>query len=200
MKIYKDIQQGTKEWHEVRDLILTASNAQAIGNNGTGLLSLVRKLVARHFTKEETYINENMERGIELEGLARGVYELENGVSVERVGFIEGEGELKGAGCSPDGLVGKDGGLEIKCPSGENYIDIVEGGLKVVNTKYIWQVQMSLLITGRKWWDLMFYHPDFPISSQVFRITPNETMFGKLIIGIKEGKKLIKNLLSKLTK
>lgn len=195
MKIHKKIEQGTPEWVEIRKLKLTASNAQAIGNIGKGLETYVRELVASSYATEiESYTNEHIERGLELEPLARAVYELEKGVKVEQVGFIERDG----AGCSPDGLVGEEGGLEIKCLSGKKYIDVLADGLKGVDTKYIWQVQMSLYITGRKWWDLMFYNPDMPKSDIIFRIEPDKEAFAKLEEGIKVGKARIKEL-KKLT-
>ena len=197
MIIHKKIKQGTPEWVEIRKLKLTASNAQAIGNIGKGLETYCREIVANSYINHEveSYVNEHIERGIELEPLAREIYELEKGVKVEQVGFIEKDG----AGCSPDGLIGEEGGLEIKCLSNKKYIDVLADGLKGVDTKYIWQVQMTLLITGRKWWDLMIYNPDIPRSNIIFRIEPDKEAFDKLEEGIKVGKARIKELL-KLTK
>jgi len=187
MKIHK-MEQCSDEWFEIRKGKMTASNAQAIGANGKGLETYIYSLLAEKYSNnKEIYTNKDMERGVELEEQARMTYEIEN-ESVEQVGFIE-QDEL--VGCSPDGLVGDDGGLEIKCVNDVNFFKLLVNGEKEIETKFIWQVQMCLLITGRKWWDLVFYNKNFDKNMLIFRIEPELKKQESLILGIEKGKKLI---------
>jgi hypothetical protein len=95
-------------------------------------------------------------RGTELEPEARSVYAMENEVEVEEVGFItDDQGRY---GCSPDGLILPNKGLEIKCPSLSVFVGYVLGGK--LPTEYKVQVQASLFITGFEQWDFFAYYPD----------------------------------------
>ena len=184
MKIHK-IKQLSPEWFEIRKGKMTASHAQAIGNGKTGLDSYVLQVMSDYFeiTPEEKYTNAQMERGIELECQARGIYEMTNKVKVEEVGFIERD---EYSGCSPDGLIGEDGGLEIKCHNNLKHFKLLLN--KKIETGYIWQIQMNLFITGREWWDYMAYNPNFKESVFIERITPDLKMFEMLEKGIDIGK------------
>lgn len=124
--------------------------------------------------------------------MARDMYELERGVDIETVGFIEADEHV---GFSPDGLIDEDGGAEIKCPNDIAYYRILRDGEKGVDTKYIWQCQMSLLLSGREWWDLAFYNPNFPTTLLVFRILPDEEKHQALTEGLEKGVSLLKSQL-----
>ena len=199
MKIIKEIEQQSPEWFEIRKGKMTASHAQAIGNAGKGLETYVYDLVAEEYSsaEKEHFTNEHTERGNELEATARGIYELENNVDVEQVTFIEYNEYV---GCSPDGLIGEDGLIEIKSPSDTEYLKYLIFGESQIDTKYIWQCQMQMLVTGRKWNDLVIYNPNFKKSMLVFRIEPDKEMFDKLLNGFEVGKKLILELKEKLKK
>jgi putative phage-type endonuclease len=193
MKIY-NLEQGTEEWFNVRAGHLTASNAQAISANGKGLESYVYQLLAEKYSNNrDQYTNSDIARGNELEPLARMTYEIER-EKVEEVGFIELD---KYVGCSPDGLIGKDGGLEIKCVNDVNFFKLIVSGEKSIETKYLWQCQMCLLITKRKFWDLAFYNPNFDRNLLIFRQKPDKAKQEKLKAGIKKGIELIKELTKK---
>lgn len=193
MKIHK-IDQRSDEWFAIRIGKMTASNAQCIGANGKWLESYIYALLTEKYSShKESYTNRDIERGIELEDQARMTYEIEN-ASVETVGFIEQDEYV---GCSPDGLVGEDGGVEIKCVNDVNFFKLIVNGEKEIESKYIWQVQMCLMITGRKWWDLVFYNTNFDKNMLIFRITPEMMKQEKLIVGIEKGKKLINELTQK---
>ena len=193
MQIYKDINQLSDEWFAIRKGKMTASNAQAVGANGKGLETYIYTLMAEKYSNnKEYYTNKDMERGIELEEQARMTYEIEY-EKVEEVGFIE-LNEFVGA--SPDGLVGEDGGLEIKCVNDVNFFKLLINGEKELDTKHIWQCQMCLYITKRKWWDLSIYNPNFDKNLLVFRIEPDEAKFLKLQAGIMAGENKIKELLN----
>ncbi len=112
---------------------------------------------------EESFQSSWMGRGLEIEEEARDFYAFHTGVEVTQVGFcIE---DAKRYGCSPDGLIGDDGGLEIKCCSpGVHTGYLIENK---VPTEHRLQIIGSLLVTGRKWWDFLAYHPD--IKSLIVR-------------------------------
>lgn len=192
MKIY-NCEQLSEEWFKCRRGKLTASNAQAIGNNGKGLETYIMYVMSEYYSsgEKEHYTNKDIERGIELEEFARDMYELETGNKVEQVGFIE---HNEFAGCSPDGLISDDGGIEIKALKDINHFKIIINGEKEIESKHIWQIQMSLFITGRKWWDFISYNPNYKKSLLIFRITPDETKFKKLKEGLKTGEQRIKEL------
>lgn len=195
MKIHY-MEQQTDEWFEARLGKMTASEAQTIAANGIGLQTYAYKVVVGKITgkSQNSFAgNKHTERGNELEPDARLSYELVRDVTVETVGFIEEDEYL---GCSPDGLVGDDGGIEIKCPDDIKYFKMLVGEEKV-DEAYIWQCHMSMMITGRKWWDLLFYNPNFDQRMQIFRIEPDYMRTEKLLMGIAKGKKLIIELTQK---
>lgn len=188
-------QQGTPEWFEARKGLMTASNAQAIGNNGKGLETYVTTLMAEYYSDNgsENYTNGDMDRGNELEPIARSVYELQTNSVVTQVGFVR-YSEVVGA--SPDGLVGKDGGLELKALNNLNHFKFLISG--EIDSKYLWQVQMNLLVTGRKWWDLASYNPHFKDALIIKRIEPDAKMHEKLLSGFEKGENLINQIKAKL--
>ena len=93
---------------------------------------------------------------------------------VQEVGFIlDNSGEF---GCSPDGLVGEDGGIEIKCPAPHNHV--AWSRKKVCPSKHYAQVQGCMWITGRDWWDFMSYHPE--MNPFIVRVERDEEFIDKL--------------------
>jgi putative phage-type endonuclease len=194
MKIYKDINQGSPEWFEIRVGKVTASHAQAIGNNGKGLDTYLLEVVSEMFSsaQKDQYSNEHTERGNELEPLARSMYELQKNVEVEEIGFAEYNDFV---GCSPDGLVGDDGMIEIKCPDDKTYFNLLMN--ENIDSSYIWQCQMNLLILEKKWCDLIFYNPNFEKSMKIFRLEPDKEMFSRLKEGFAKAEKEIIRMISK---
>jgi putative phage-type endonuclease len=194
MKIYKDINQGSPEWFEIRVGKVTASHAQAIGNNGKGLDTYLLEVVSEMFSsaQKDQYSNEHTERGNELEPLARSMYELQENVEVEEIGFAEYNDFV---GCSPDGLVGDDGMIEIKCPDDKTYFNLLMN--ENIDSSYIWQCQMNLLILEKKWCDLIFYNPNFEKSMKIFRLKPDKEMFSRLKEGFAKAEKEIIRMISK---
>lgn len=197
MKIYTDIIQGSDEWHAIRKGKMTASHAQEIGNNGKGLDTYIYEVMAGQYSSGEVgfYTNKHMERGVELEGAARAMYELENDCTVQQVGFIEYNEYV---GCSPDGLIGEDAGVEIKCHADVAHFKMILGGVDEIESKYRWQIQMNLLITGRKKWFYVAYNPNFEKSLLVFEILPDEEMHAKLLAGFALGEAKIKAIKSQI--
>jgi len=198
LKIH-NFEQGTPEWFDIRKGKMTASHAQAIGNVGKGLETYIHEMMSEYFSsaEKEQFVSKDTERGNELEPIARQIYELEKDVKVDVVGFIELNEYI---GCSPDGLIVIDGLQEIKCPCDKEYLQYLLYGEDAIDTKYIWQVQMELKLTGRKWCDLCIYNPNFKKSMCVFRILPDKEKFAKLEEGFKKGIELINSIKTKLEK
>lgn len=199
MLVHNNIQQQTPEWYAIRGLKMTASHAQAVASAGKGLETYTDEIVCEHYSTatREVYMNADMERGNELEPIARGVYELETGNSVTEVGFIQYDDY---SGCSPDGLIGEEGGLEIKALSDLIYFRHLMNGADEIESKYLWQVQMNLLITGRAWWDFVAYNPNFAKSIFIHRIYPVKEMQEKLLKGLEVGREQIKSKCKKMKK
>lgn len=190
-------EQGTPEWLAARLGVPSASMfAKIVTTKGawsTQADSYINQLVAEELTGETTsiYQNEHMIRGTELEPDARSLYELMTDVSVEEVGFCLHD-TLK-AGCSPDGLVGEDGGLEIKCPAPATHVEYLRGG--VLPSKYKQQVMGCLWITGRQWWDFMSYHPN--MKPLIVRVERDEEFISALEANVTKAVNLIKENVEK---
>lgn len=151
-----DCEQGSDEWFTARLGKVTASKFSDVLNKKTGRGLYMRKLAAERLTGEveESFRNSIMDKGSEAENEAKEHYSTLLGIPVVSVGFVE---KNEWVGTSPDGLVGDDGTIEIKCPLGSTHIDyIIKNKMPAV---YIPQVQGGLWITGRKWCDFISYVP-----------------------------------------
>ncbi len=185
-----NVEQGSEGWFKAREFKLTGSHAQEIGNYGKGLDTYCLKLASEYYSTatKEHFTSKDTERGNELEPIARGMYELDRGVEVVEVGFIKISDYV---GCSPDGLVGDDGLIEIKSPDDIGHFRMIINGEKEIDSKYLWQVQMNLLLTDRKWADLIFYNPNFKENMIVYRILPDKEKHEELNKGIEKGVKML---------
>lgn len=188
-----------KQFFDDHDLMLSAYKAQAIASNGKGLDTYTTELVQQHYDgfQADKYTNEDIDRGNEFEPHARAYYEKINNVSVQTSPFIKC-GEHWGV--TPDGLVESEGLAEIKIVNDRKFEDI-KNGLEKPESKYLWQTQMQLLGTKRKWNDLFYYNRqiiDGTIVEDyvVFRQYPDNDKFVKLEEGIRAGTELIKRKLS----
>jgi putative phage-type endonuclease len=190
-----NMEQRSDEWFAIKKGKASASRAQAIGNGGKGLENYVIEIMAEYYSiaERENYINEHMQRGIELEPIAKQVYELEHDCEVREIGFAEYNEYI---GCSPDGLVGKDGMIEIKCPSDKNYLDILVN--EKIDSGYVWQCQMNMLILQRKWCDLIFYNPNFKKSMYIKRLKADKKTHEKLLKGFEKVEEEIIKIKNKI--
>ena len=109
-------------------------------------------------------------------------------IKIDQVGFIEHD---EYAGCSPDGLINEDGGWETKAHDDVKHFKLIVNGEKEIESKYLWQIQMTLMITKRDYWIYTAYNPNFSKSLLSFKILPDEEKFEKLEEGLKLGKKKI---------
>lgn len=175
--------QGSPEWHAARIGRPTASCFDRIVKPSTGELSkscdkYLGLLLAEWYLGEpiESFSSAYMARGTDLEHEARLWYSWETGHDVEQVGFCLSDCERYG--CSPDGLIGDDGGLELKAPGLEQHmVYLLDDGRSLV-ADYKCQVQGGLLVTGRKWWDVCSFNPDLP--SVRVRVERDEDFIGKM--------------------
>jgi putative phage-type endonuclease len=164
------MEQRSEEWFQARLGLVTASRvADVLAKTKSGESASRRnykiQLVSERLTgeRQETYINQAMQDGIDREQFARDRYVQQFG-EVEEVGFVK-HPTLE-AGASPDGMVGDDGIIEIKCPMGSTHTETLM--TQDIPSKYVPQVQFQLLVTGRKWCDFVSYNPMFPEHLQVF--------------------------------
>jgi len=168
-----DCVQGSPEWFEARVGLPTSSNFDKIittqGKPSKSKEKYLYKLAGERIIEksEDTYKNDVMLRGQELESEARQLYELMTGKTVEQVGLCVTEGKAI-YGASPDGLVGEDTLLEIKCPIISTQVDyLVRGKLP---TAYFQQIQGQLLVTERQYVDFFSYYPAMkPLLIRVVR-------------------------------
>jgi len=190
-EIFDELEQGTEEWFEVRKGLMTASNASRIGPNGQGLMTYCKKIVDELFSEEEPerFSNEHTDRGNELEPVAKAAYELIKKVKVKEIGFAKYNDYV---GCSPDGLVGGDGLIEIKSPADKGYEKFLKDGK--INTNYVWQIQHQLLVMDREWCDYVVFNPNFKESIQIVRVEADPIKQFKLMKGFKKGEDEIKRL------
>lgn len=182
MQVIKDIEQGSQEWLRMRLGVATASNFDKIITS-TGVESKTLKDYAFELASdslltepEASFQSEAMIRGNELEEEARSYYSFVTDNKVEEVTFIK-KGNI---GYSPDGLIGDNGLIEIKCPLKKNHLKyLIDNKLP---TKYKAQVQGGLYISEREYCDFISYHPLFKDEKKmlVIRVKRDEEFIKKL--------------------
>ena len=179
--IYTNYEQGTPEWFLSRVGVPSASVFDKIVTSKGELSkerdSMLFKLAGERVLgkQEPTYQNDAMIRGSLLEPEARQVFEMIMELEVNQCGFVYYD-ERKDRGCSPDGLIGDDCGIEIKCPLIATHIGYLLSGK--LPTKYFQQVQGSLYVTGRKHWFFMSYYPG--LSPLIIKVSRDERFIEKL--------------------
>ena len=181
-----DIEQGTDEWFAIRCGKVTASRvADVIATTKSGYsasrANYEAQLICEILTSKpaESYSNAAMQWGTETEPLARAQYELKTGNMVNQIGFVT-HPMIEQAGASPDGLIGEDGCIEIKCPNTSTHLDTLLS--QKVPSKYITQMTWQMVCAGRKWCDFVSYDPRLPENLQIFieRIELDEDYAKKL--------------------
>lgn len=179
------VEQGTDDWFKARLGRATASRFKDIMTKvkygeAAAVKNYRSELTAECLTgnREETWKSPAMQWGTETEPLARLQYVLNSGNDVEECGFFAHEKIM--AGASPDGLIGEDGLLEIKCPNSATHIATLQA--QQVPYQYYWQVMGQMWITGRKWCDFVSFDPRMPENAQYFciRVERDEDEIKKL--------------------
>lgn len=166
------IEQGTPEWFAERIGKVTASRvadvvARTKSGWGASRANYQAELIAERLTgtKTEGFANAAMKHGTDTEPQARDAYCFYANVTVDQVGFVP-HPRIAMTGASPDGLVGDDGLLEIKCPSTATHIDTLLG--EGIASKYITQMQWQMACTGRQWCDFVSFDPRMPEEMRIF--------------------------------
>lgn len=181
------MQQRSPDWFAARAGRFTGSrfaDLMAVTKSGpsTSRKNLIATLAVERLTGAcvETYSNGAMQRGNELEPEARAAYEAHTGELVSELAFVI-HPRLTFVGVSPDGLVGDDGLVEIKCPAAMGkHLDALLSGAHA--SEYAWQVQGQLWVTGRRWCDVASYDPRYPDGLQlaIKRVERDEIAIKKL--------------------
>ena len=198
--IHSNLIQGSAEWLQARLGKITASSSQSLmaaKGLGKGAETYALELIAEIITEEPKYVpvTWQMEHGHEYEPVAREIYELNRNVTVKQVGGIQYDDSMW---YSPDGLVGDDGLIEIKCPQPLQHLRILthEG----LMDEYYHQIQFGLYASGRAWCDWISYQPNFPDdkSFKVIRVERDEDYIRLLDKRIQEFKGMMKSLMDKI--
>lgn len=165
------MEQRSPEWYAARLGKLTASRiADALARTKTGWgasrANVRAELVCERLTgtPTDTYTNAAMQWGIDTEPQARAAYEFLRDASVDIVAFID-HPQIAMAGCSPDGFVGADGLVEIKCPNTATHIETILSD--AIPDKYRKQMLWQMACTGRKWCDFVSFDPRMPAEMQL---------------------------------
>jgi len=180
------MEQGSTEWLQARCGSLGASQineALATTKSGWGASreNLKNRIIAERLTgiPAETFKNAAMEWGTAQEDNARKAYEAHTGVFVDEMG-IAYHPVLKHTHASPDGLVGDDGLIEIKCPNTTTHIETLKA--KKAPSKYINQMMWQMRCTDRQWCDFVSFDPRLPSHLQLFvtRVERDEAIIADL--------------------
>jgi len=193
-----ECEQNSPEWEAARLGIPTASSFDKIvtskGERSKQREKYLFELAGERITGEAKsgYTNANMDRGHEREDESRSMYSFVTGSEVQQAGFCFFD-ENTEFGCSPDGLIGEDGGFETKDAAPHIQIDRLENGWS--KAQYLQQVQGSLYVTGRKWWDLQSYSRG--IKPVVIRFEGDDDFIKKLAIEIRLFNNELKTIVEK---
>lgn len=194
------MEQRSPEWYAARLGKVTGS---AISNvlmesNKAGYRNYMAQLVCERLTGEatETYVSPAMQHGIDTEDEARAAYMARNAVIVEEVGFVLHQ-KLE-AGCSPDGLVGDDGLIEIKSVQPATALDLLES--RKVPTDHYNQIQWQLAVTGRDWCDYVVYQPKLPerLRLNVIRVVRNQADILNMTVKVEQFLEEVRRKVNKL--
>lgn len=193
-----DCVQGSPEWLAARIGKVTASRLDAVMAKGTGSkpsatrAAYMGELIAETLTgiKHEGYCSADMERGIVVEPAALKAYEFATGDMPKAAGFVL-HPTIDLAGASPDGLVGEDGLVQVKCPRTHTHIEYLIRG--TVPTEYVKQMLWECACTERTWCDFVSFDPRLPEELQTFivRYTPEPE-------AIKEAEAAVREFLGEL--
>lgn len=166
------MEQRSEEWFAARLGKVTGSRvADVMAKTKTGYgasrANYMAELICERLTgtQAERYVTAEMQRGTDTEPLARAAYVFLRDMQVEECGFVP-HAIIADFGASPDGLVGTDGLVEIKCPNTATHIEfLLEDG---VPGKYVTQMQAQMACTGRQWCDFVSFDPRLPDAMQLY--------------------------------
>jgi len=178
--------QGSPEWFAARCGKVTASRiadltARTKSGYGASRANYMAQLIAERLTGtvQESYTNAAMQWGTDTQKFANAAHEFYRDVAVVEVGFIP-HPDIPDSGASPDGLVGVDGLVEIKCPNTATHIKTLLSS--AIPDEYIKQMAWQMACTGRGWCDFVSFDPRMPESMRLFvkRIERDDKMIAEL--------------------
>ena len=182
----KVMEQRTDEWYAARLGKVTASRvadviAKTKSGYSTSRANYMAELICERLTgvRGDSYASAAMQWGTNTEPQARAAYEARSGSLVTETGFVPHCSIFDG-GASPDGLIGDDGLVEIKCPFTATHLDTLL--TETVPGRYVTQMQWQMACTGRQWCDFVSYDPRLPESMALFvkRVPRDEKMIEEL--------------------
>lgn len=196
-----DIVQGSDEWRRLRLGKVTGSRVADIVSKtksgySTSRANYMADLLIERLTDEpmDRFVSSEMRWGTETEPMARSTYEFYRDVVVQEIGFVD-HPRIEMAGASPDGLVGDDGLIEIKCPLTATHLETLLS--ETVPEKYMPQIQFQLACTGRAWCDFVSFDPRLPEEMRMFvKRVPRDDLFVEKIES--EIEKFLKELAAKI--
>lgn len=180
--------QRTPDWHRARLGKLTGSRIDdatartAKGFYGASRENYMTELLyeRRYGIQWPSYCNGAMQWGTEQEPNAIVSYEMTRNVDVVPVGFVD-HPRIPMSGASPDGFVGVDGLVEVKCPETKRHFATLLG--EPIDGGYIKQMQWQMACTGRQWCDWVSYDPRIPVPAEqikIIRVMRDDAMIAKL--------------------
>lgn len=176
------MEQRTDDWFAARLGKVTASRvADVVAKTKTGVSAsrgnYMAQLIVERLTGKpvESFSSSAMQWGTDTEPLARAAYEMATDMMVEEIGFVEHE-SIPMCGASPDGLVGDDGLIEIKCPNTATHIETLINN--TIDNRYVLQMQWQMACTDRKWCDFVSFDPRMPeaLQMKIIRVNFNEML------------------------
>lgn len=186
-----DCIQGDPQWMQYRLGCVTSSRVAAAvavltrksGDKKAGEPTKARENLLYELAGEintgklsEHYVSTWMEEGKQKEPLAKAAYDYAMGIESVQIGFAY-HPTIKMAGCSPDAIVGPDGGAEFKCPKVETHLRYLVA--EVIPKEYLPQMHWQIACMGWEWNDFVTHHPDFKKSSHrtmIIRLHRDETI------------------------
>lgn len=178
--------QRTPEWFQIRAGKVTASRiadvtAKTKSGYSASRANYMAQLICERLTglPQESFTNAAMQRGTDQEPIARAEYEALQGVFVDEMGFAA-HPTIESSGASPDGLIGSDGLIEIKCPNTATHIETLLSGEP--DAKYIKQMQWQMSCTGRAWCDFVSFDPRMPEKLRLYvkRVQRDDSLIAEL--------------------
>jgi hypothetical protein len=186
-------EQNTAEWFQAKCGKVGASSVnRALSMLKSGKSSADREnykaeMIAEILTglPTEHYVSPAMDWGVENESLARAEYAFRMDCEVERTGFVL-HPTIDRLGASPDGLIGTDGGLEIKCPNTATHIKWMRDG--IVPEEHRLQMYTGMVCCERDWWEFMSFDPRLPQQYQVFirRLERDDEQIAAIEAGVEQ--------------
>jgi putative phage-type endonuclease len=175
------MEQRSDEWFAERLGKITGTRAAALMGTPLAQKSLMAVLVSEiaMAQRQDVVTTNAMRRGVKMEAEARIYYEVRHNVEVVETAFVE-HPVLPFCGCSPDGLVGETGGVEIKCLLPDNHIRVML--LDTIDKKHEWQIKWNLFCSQREYWDYFGYCADMPgeLASYEKRFFAKDVNFGEI--------------------